>query len=139
MELEQALLLVPFVSACALLARLLPLLAAMPQFELLSKCVLFLLKLHHKQMVASASLIRLLHSLDVALRARLMSEQAVVGYNLAALRMIQGSLEASSTAQFYEKALLLKADADEASTAELRRQTVAAPRRVAKKRGPKLS
>ena len=65
---------------CTLLKRLLPLLGAAPPIELMTRCVLFLLKVHHKAIVANAGLVSLLHPLDAALKARLASEQKVVGY-----------------------------------------------------------
>ena len=43
-ELEQALLLLPYSAACELLERLLPLLEEAPPAELMTRCVLFVLK-----------------------------------------------------------------------------------------------
>jgi len=128
-ELDQALLLLPFDAVHKLLKRLLPLLLAAPHAELMARCVLFLLKVHHKTIVSNRSLLQLLHKLDRALRGRLEREQATLGYNLAAMRFVRSSVEQASATAFFDDALAVKHAAPEASTAELRRRTAARKQR----------
>ena len=135
---------------CTLLKRLLPLLGAAPPIELMTRCVLFLLKVHHKAIVANAGLVSLLHPLDAALKARLASEQKVVGYveiaahiesrrlllstagtllgryNLAAMRLMQSGIEATTKSRFFEEASASKSK--KKSVMELRMQTAATKR-----------
>jgi len=125
-ELEQALLLLPFGAATALLRRLLPMLEAAPPAELMARCALFVLKVHHKQLVANGSLVALLHRLDAALGGRLRREQALIGYNLAALGLLRQAVEEhSEKGALFEEALAGRAAEKRASAAELRRKTVA--------------
>ena len=70
--LEQALLLLPFGAAAELLTRLAPLLEAAAPAELMTRCVLFLLNVHHKQLTASSGMVALLHRIDGALGGRRM-------------------------------------------------------------------
>ena len=56
-QLEQALLLLPFDAAKSMLGRLLPMLPSAPPAELVSRCVLFLVKMHHKQIVLDRSIV----------------------------------------------------------------------------------
>jgi len=133
-ELEQALLLLPFESARLLLQRLLPLLPSQPPIELMSRCTLFLLKVHHKQIIGSRQLLTLLHELDNALRSRLAAEQATVGYNLAAMRFMRQSLESKAEARFFQAALEGRQSGE--SLGELRRKTAARVRGTKKEQRP---
>ena len=72
----------------------------------MSRCTLFLLKVHHKQIIGSRQLLTLLHQLDDALRSRLAAEQATVGYNLAAMRFMRQNLETKAEARFFQAALV---------------------------------
>ena len=137
-ELEQALLLVPFDAARSLLTRLLPLLPTAPPAELMARCTLFLLKVHHKQIVANHSMRTLLHELDSALRTRLTAEQSVLGYNLAAMRFVKNSMEASDSGKFFEAALEERAKERTSAVAagavgELRRKTAARVKKGSKR------
>ena len=122
-EVEQALLLLPFESVNRLLTRLLPLIASAPYAELTTRCVLFVLKVHHKTIVANRSMVGLLQKLDVAVRGRVEKEQATIGYNLAAMRFVKSSVEAETSSSFFEDSLAAKQVAGSTSTTELRRQT----------------
>lgn len=124
-ELEQALLLLPFDASRSLLARLQPLITTSPQIELIARCVVFLLKVQHKQVVANQSMLALLHQVDEALRTRLLGEQSVLGYNLAAMRFAQQTIELESSAAFFEGAVNARALRNKATTSELRRETIA--------------
>ena len=136
-ELEQALLLLPFGSARALLQRLLPLLPSAAPIELLARCVLFLLRVHHKQVVGAAALLPLLHEVNAALSARLATEHSRIGYNLAAMRFMAHGFEQRAEGKLFAEALQEKRRADgegKDSVGELRRQTVAKARGAKKAR-----
>ena len=134
-ELEQALLLLPFDATTSLLRRLLPLVPSAAPIELMAKCILFLIRVHHKQIVASRALLPLVHELDATLKARLAKEQHVVGYNLAAMRFMRHNLEQSADTKFFARALEQGTKGE--SVAELRRKTAARARGTKKDKGPK--
>jgi len=126
-ELEQALLLLPFSSARDLLTRLLPLLPHAPHAELMVRCVLFLVKVHHKQIMATRAFLPALHQLQAILTKRLAAEHSLVGYNLAAMRCMARTLEQSEQAKLFEGAITEQrtARAEAAPVGELRRRTAA--------------
>ena len=136
-ELEQALLLLPFESARDLLTRLLPLLPRAPPAELMARCSLFLLKVHHKQIVATRNMRPLLHKFDDALRTRLTVEQGALGYNLAAMRFVKNAIEQSDAGRFFESALDEKIKEKAANAvgglSELRRKTAARAKKGSKR------
>ena len=127
-ELEQALLLLPFDAAKALLTRLLPLVPRAPPVELMAKVILFLLRVHHKQIVGSAGLLTMLHALDTSLRSRLAQEHGIIGYNLAAMRYMRQQLEQADDTRFFAGALEQSTAAGRDSIGELRRKTAARER-----------
>jgi U3 small nucleolar RNA-associated protein 12 len=120
-ELEQALLLLPFDAVRGLLTRLLPLLEAEAPIELMARCVLYLLRVHHKAIVANRSLLETLQPLATALHARVARERATLGYNLAALGFVKRAVERAGGGGFFERGR----EAPAASVAELRRRTAA--------------
>ena len=124
-ELEQALLLLPYGAACELLQRLLPLLEEAPPAELMTRCVLFVLKVHHKQLVANAAMAAPLHRLDAALHGRLRRERTVLGYNFAALRMLKQVVEERDATSLFDDALTAKDAKEDVSNAERQRATIA--------------
>ena len=129
-DLEPALL-PPLDATHQLLARVRPLLDTAPQIELLAKATIFVLKVHHRAVVANRSMVGLLHEIKGALTARLAHEHAVVGYNVAALGFVGRELEEQTQARLFEEAIGARADAGAAkagATAELRRKTVARQR-----------
>ena len=97
--------------------------------------------MHHKQIVASRGLQELLQALEAALHQRLAAEQAVVGYNLAAMRFMRRTLESTAETKFFGEAL--EEHGKEGTTiTELRRKTAArqlgsSKERSGKKRKPK--
>jgi U3 small nucleolar RNA-associated protein 12 len=127
-ELEQALLLLPFDAAKALLTRLLPLVPRAPPVELMAKVILFLLRVHHKQIVGSAGLLTMLNALDTSLRSRLAQEHGVIGYNLAAMRYMRQQLEQVDDTRFFAGALEQSTATGRDSIGELRRKTAARER-----------
>ncbi|RDB22656.1 putative WD repeat-containing protein C3D6.12 [Hypsizygus marmoreus] len=69
---------------------------------LVSRIIFFLLKTHHHQIVANRIMRTALIPLRKHLRAALMRQKDIIGYNLAALQYIRRRNESERTAQFYE-------------------------------------
>jgi len=124
-ELDQALMLLPFDTVRRLLSRLLPLLDTAPPIELIARTALFLLRVHHKQIVANQALLQLLHGLDHKLRARLTRERDVLGFNMAALSFAKQFIEAKSDRSFFEAHVSERSSHERSSVTELRRRTAA--------------
>lgn len=124
-ELEQALMLIPFDVVPRLLRRLLPLLEEKPHIELMARCVCFVLRVHHKQIVANQSLLELLRPLEQLLRSRLSRERSILGYNIAALGFVKRIVEDESNKFFVDAVAEMEERARSSSTAELRRKTAA--------------
>ena len=113
-------------SGCALLD-------TAPQIELLAKATIFVLRVHHRAVVANRAMVGLLHEIKAALGARLAHEHSVVGYNVAALGFVGREIEEQSQARLFEDAVIARAEGKGAkdaagATAELRRKTVARQR-----------
>ena len=131
-DLEPALL-PPLDATHQLLARVRPLLDTAPQIELLAKATIFVLRVHHRAVVANRAMVGLLHEIKAALGARLAHEHSVVGYNVAALGFVGREIEEQSQARLFEDAVIARAEGKGAkdaagATAELRRKTVARQR-----------
>uniref|UniRef100_A0A7S0P2Q4 Small-subunit processome Utp12 domain-containing protein n=1 Tax=Calcidiscus leptoporus TaxID=127549 RepID=A0A7S0P2Q4_9EUKA len=128
-ELDQALMLLPFDAVRRLLTRLLPLVDSAPPIELMARCVLFLLRVHYKQVLANHSLLQLLHPLESKLRTRVTRERDMLGFNMAALGFLKQSIETSGSGRaFFDEQLRERASRQASSTAELRRQTASRQR-----------
>ena len=99
-----------------------------PHAELMARCILFLLKTHHKQVTAHRALLPTLHQIDDALTKRLATEQTLVGYNLAAMRCMARTLEQNAEAKLFEsqlnerKQMRAEGHGAAASVGELRRR-----------------
>ncbi|EJU06188.1 WD40 repeat-like protein [Dacryopinax primogenitus] len=72
---------------------------------LTSRILVFLLKLHHHQIVANRTMRTILIPLRIHLRAALKRQKEAIGYNLAAMRYIRRQDEATRTAELYEEGL----------------------------------
>ena len=132
-DLEPALILLPLDAVHQLLQRMRPLLDTAPQIELLAKATIFVLRVHHRAVVANRAMVGLLHEIKAALGARLAHEHSVVGYNVAALgfvgREIESRARRASSRTPSSRAREGKGAKDAAgATAELRRKTVARQR-----------
>ena len=132
-DLEPALILLPLDAVHQLLQRMRPLLDTAPQIELLAKATIFVLRVHHRAVVANRAMVGLLHEIKAALGARLAHEHSVVGYNVAALGFVGREIEEQSQARLFEDAVIARAEGKGAkdaagATAELRRKTVARQR-----------
>ncbi|MEW5304297.1 MAG: hypothetical protein WDW36_006917 [Sanguina aurantia] len=89
-ELEQALLLMPFSDAARLLSHLHTWLdEGLTRVELCTRVAVLLLRLHHSQLVATASLRPTLLHLQHRLRSSMQGLKDTVGFNLAAMRHLQ--------------------------------------------------
>lgn len=89
-ELEQALLLMPFSDAARLLSHLHTWLdEGLTRVELCTRVAVLLLRLHHSQLVATASLRPTLLHLQHRLRTSMQGLKDTVGFNLAAMRHLQ--------------------------------------------------
>ncbi|TBU33243.1 WD40 repeat-like protein, partial [Dichomitus squalens] len=70
---------------------------------LTSRIVFFLLKTHHRQIVANRVMRTALIPLRRSLREGLRRQRDALGYNLAALRFVQRQNDARRTAEFFER------------------------------------
>lgn len=97
-ELEQALLLLPFQLVQRLLDYLSRLLEEGVEVELCWRCVVFVLRIHHTQIVANRTLITTLEKLRSRLRDRLLEYRDLLGFNLAALGHLKRQVEEDKNA-----------------------------------------
>lgn len=72
---------------------------------LTSRIIFFLLRTHHHQIVANRIMRTALIPLRKHLRAALVQQKEIIGYNLAALQYIRRCNASDRTAQFYEEEL----------------------------------
>ncbi|KDO29053.1 hypothetical protein SPRG_06108 [Saprolegnia parasitica CBS 223.65] len=101
-DLEEALLVLPFDYVQKLIKYLLQLIAAELEVELCCNSILFLVKVHHNQIVANASLLGELDTLWHSLRTNLVSAKNQIGFNLAGMKYIKRQVEANKTGYFEE-------------------------------------
>ncbi|OQS00897.1 hypothetical protein ACHHYP_02153 [Achlya hypogyna] len=101
-DLEEALLVLPFDYVEKLIKFLLQLIAAGLEVELCCSSVLFLVKVHHNQIVANTSLLGELDALWHSLRTSLVAGKNRIGFNLAGMKYIKRQVDASKTAFFEE-------------------------------------
>ncbi|CAK1547083.1 unnamed protein product [Leptosia nina] len=113
-DLEEALLLLPFSTACELLKMLTTLLERSDQTELLCRLAIFLLKIHHAPLVANQQLLKYLIQIQAKATMRLNELRDMVGFNLHALQWLQRDVEANESEQLFRVAT------DERRTADKR-------------------
>ena len=94
----QVLLVTAFPDAIALLRYLRHWLASGQATELLVRCTLLLLRVHHRALVANHTLRPLLGGLRSALRARVGELRDAVGVNIAGLRFVEAALAGEAEA-----------------------------------------
>lgn len=82
----------PFSDALVLLRYLRHWLAGGQATELLARCALLLLRVHHRALVANHTLRPLLGGLRAALQARVAELRDCVGVNVAGLRFLEAAL-----------------------------------------------
>jgi hypothetical protein len=95
-DLDQVLLVLPFTGALSLLRHVRHLLEGGQSTELLARCALLLLRIHHRALVANQSLRPLLGGLKIALQGRISELKECIGINIAALQFFQSVLADSS-------------------------------------------
>ncbi|XP_065837307.1 WD repeat-containing protein 3-like [Oscarella lobularis] len=99
-ELEESLLVLPFAYVMDLLQILDDWLKNGLEIELSCRCVFFLLRIHHDQIVASKSLLPVVDSLRQQTRKRVHETKDVIGFNIAGLRFLQRKMEESNVVFF---------------------------------------
>ena len=97
-ELEQALLLLPLELVQRLLNYLSKLLDEGVEVELCWRCIVFVLRIHHNQIVANRALVTTLEKLRSQSRERLTGYRDLLGYNMAALGHLKRQAEADRNA-----------------------------------------
>ncbi|XP_059045392.1 WD repeat-containing protein 3 [Achroia grisella] len=93
-DLEEALLLVPFNSACEIVRLLPKLLDRGDHTELFCRLAIFLLRVHHAPIVANKSLFKHMIQIQAKANMRLNELRDVVGYNVHALQWARREAEA---------------------------------------------
>lgn len=99
-ELEQALIVLPFSYIIDLLELFDRWLTHKQEVELCCKCVFFLLRIHHNQIVANKVLVKVIESLNYHTAAVIKEIKDVVGFNSAALKFLKFSCD-EQTQSFY--------------------------------------
>lgn len=92
--LEEALLVLPFNSACKLLTFLDGWLREGQETELVCRVLFFLVKVHQTQLAANRSLLSFLRSLQYYSKLQLQREAQVIGFNKAAMVFLKRTLNA---------------------------------------------
>lgn len=92
-DLEQALLVLPFIEALRLLSYLCQWLKKGQQVELCCRVSTLLVRLHHPQLVATPSARPALVQLQLLLRQRVQGLKDTMGFNLAALQHLKRSVK----------------------------------------------
>jgi U3 small nucleolar RNA-associated protein 12 len=100
-HLEEALMVLPFDYAVTLIKYLQRFIETSQRVELAVRCALFLISIHQNQIVANSSVLQSLVKLKRSTRERLQQQKDMIGFNLAALRMLQRQFQDSSNAYFF--------------------------------------
>merc|ERR1712058_108182 len=92
-ELEEVLLVLPLDVVKDFINILTQLLESGKEVEVVSRCLLFLLEIHHGPLIASGELEPVLSKVNTALRTEVRKARDLVGTNLAGLRHLADKLE----------------------------------------------
>lgn len=111
-DLEESLLLLPFAAVCDMLTLLPPLIEQGSHVELLTKIVIFLLKIHHGPIVSSTPLIPVIIKLKQLCFMKLQELRDTVGINLHGMQFIQRELEEKEGVMLFKEALVDKRSRD---------------------------
>nr|XP_026488456.1 WD repeat-containing protein 3 [Vanessa tameamea] len=103
-ELEEALLLLPFSAACAVVRALPALLERGDQAELLCRLALFLLRVHRAPLLAHRALRKHLIQIQAKATLRLTELRDMVGFNVHALQWLRREQEAAQGEQLFREA-----------------------------------
>ncbi|ETW10259.1 hypothetical protein H310_00608 [Aphanomyces invadans] len=101
-EMEEALMVLPFEYVKKLLSYLLQLIAAEMEVEICCNCILFLLRVHHHQIVTNTILLGELDTMWGSLRAQLVSSKNRIGFNLAGMKYIKRQVDQTKTGYIEE-------------------------------------
>ncbi|XP_068755786.1 WD repeat-containing protein 3-like [Montipora capricornis] len=99
-ELEEALIVLPFSVVMDMMTLLDHWLQRGWEVELSCRCLSFLLRIHHSQIVSNRVLVPVIDSLRVHAKSRVHNLRDTIGFNLAGLRFIQGEMEAKQESFF---------------------------------------
>ncbi|XP_067049791.1 WD repeat-containing protein 3-like [Acropora muricata] len=99
-ELEEALIVLPFSVVIEMLTLLNQWLQCGWEVELSCRCLSFLLRIHHGQIVSNRVLVPVIDSLRKHAKSRVHELRDTIGFNLAGLRFIQGEMEARQESFF---------------------------------------
>ncbi|KAJ3168666.1 hypothetical protein HDU88_001559 [Geranomyces variabilis] len=100
-DMEEALLILPFAKVVALLKNIVVWIEKKWNLSLTSRILFILLRMHHHQLVATATLRPTLTRIRRTLRAALRADRDRVGFNLAGLRHIKNIINEKSTSDFF--------------------------------------
>ncbi|XP_028412529.1 WD repeat-containing protein 3-like [Dendronephthya gigantea] len=92
-ELEESLLVLPFDYVIDILKLFLEWMKNDWETELTCRCLFYLLRIHHNQIIASPELLPVMDSIRSHTQTRVREMKDVVGFNLAGLRFLQQQLE----------------------------------------------
>lgn len=96
-EMEEALIVLPFDTVQRLISYLLQLVRANIQTEKCLNCLLYLLRVHHEQIIANRSLLHELDEMWLHLRQHIAHDKDTVGFNLAGMRFLKRRVIQSKT------------------------------------------
>ncbi|CAH2268985.1 WD repeat-containing protein 3 [Pararge aegeria] len=111
-ELEEALLLLPFSTACDIVRMLPTLLDRSDHAELLCRLALFLLKVHHAPLIANHGLLKHLIQIQAKATMRLNEQRDMVGYNMHALQWMRRDIESADSEQLFHDATVARRSRD---------------------------
>uniref|UniRef100_A0A1B6DL56 Small-subunit processome Utp12 domain-containing protein n=1 Tax=Clastoptera arizonana TaxID=38151 RepID=A0A1B6DL56_9HEMI len=109
-DLEETLLLLPFTAVCELLPLLLKLLEKFVHCELVSRAVIFLLRVHHQQIVANLKLLPLVNKLSSLAINNISNIRDMMGKNLYGLIFLQRDIETKEGVRLFRDATIAKKD-----------------------------
>eukprot|EP00730_Choanoeca_flexa_P002941 TRINITY_DN11236_c0_g1_i1.p1 TRINITY_DN11236_c0_g1~~TRINITY_DN11236_c0_g1_i1.p1 ORF type:complete len:887 (+),score=245.99 TRINITY_DN11236_c0_g1_i1:1629-4289(+) len=92
-ELEEAALLLPYTNMTSMLNYLHRMIQAGQSVEKASRCLFFLLRVHHNQMLADRQMLPLLDKLRTSAKTALSQQRDLTGFNLAGLKFLKQQLQ----------------------------------------------
>lgn len=102
-HLQDALLVLPFEKVVSFLTFLDIWASKEWHIPLTCRILFFLLKTHHKQIVASKTMRTMLDSVRMNLRAALKHQKDEMGFNLAAVRFVKSGVDAAGTSEYVDE------------------------------------
>lgn len=107
-ELDEALIVLPFSVATEMLKLLNHWLQRGWEVELSCRCLSFILRIHHNQIVANQVLVPVINSLREHAKSQVHDLRDTIGFNLAGLRFIQSEMEAKQETFFADATAKVK-------------------------------